>query len=494
MLLVMKMKFIDENSINRLNFKALLSKIEILSPYGKDKLNNLAIYLPGDEEKLENEFLQMEKIMKFILEDKKTLMEIEAILHRLKDIKTLMNCSLEDGILDVVDLYEIKAQSLMFEELNKYLKEKDEIFHNYVLNDLSELIKVLDPNDEKISTFHIYESYSVILKEIRRQKREVENKLFIEKDYEKLKNLKDERLSILVDEEKEEFKVRKGLSKVVKKFAVQFIENIKRIAELDLVLGKVKFSNEYGGTRPKIIKGKKEIILKDAINIEVKEFLEASRKKYTPISIEIGTGTTIITGANMGGKSVALKTIAENVLLFHMGFYIFSSAAKISLLDFLFFVSDDMQDISKGLSTFGAEIIKLKEVNERLNRGSGLIIFDEFARGTNPKEGQKFVRALAKYLNNKNSISIITTHFDAVITEGMKHYQVVGLKKLNFEELKNRIIASNNSMELIQENMDFSLEESQSTEVPKDAYNIAKLIGLDEEISEMIYEEYTEEE
>lgn len=488
------MKFIDENSINRLNFKGLLSRIEILSPYGKEKLNHLSVYLPGEEKKLENEFLQMEKVMKFICEDKKTLMEIEAVLHRLKDIKTLLNCSIEDAILDVVDLYEIKAQTFMFEEINRYLKEKNEIFQNYVLKDLSELMKVLDPNDEKVATFHIYETYSVILKEIRRQKKEVEKKIFIEKDYEKLKSLKDERLSILVDEEREEFKIRKELSKIVKKFAPAFIENINKIAELDLILGKVKFSNQYGGVKPKISEGKNEIFLKDAINIEVREFLESARKKYTPITVNIGPGTTIITGANMGGKSVALKTIAENVLLFHMGFFTFSSEARISLLDFLFFVSDDMQDISKGLSTFGAEIIKLKEVNKYLNKGSGLIIFDEFARGTNPKEGQKFVRALAKYLNTKSSISIITTHFDAVITKGMKHYQVVGLKKLNFEELKNRIIASNNSMELIQENMDFSLEESENTEVPKDAYNIAKLIGLDEEISKMIYDEYTEEE
>lgn len=488
------MKFIDENSINRLNFKNLLSRIEILSPYGKEKLNKLSVYSAGEEDKLEKEFFQMEKIIKFIQEDKKNLMDIEGILHRLKDIKTLLKCSLEDGVLDVVDLYEIKVQTMMFEDLNKFLKEKKEIFQNYILNDLSDLLKILDPNDEKVATFHIYESYSIILKEIRKQKKEVENRLFIEKDYEKLKNLKDERLSILVDEEREEFKIRKNLSKAIKKFATNFIENIEKVAELDFVLGKIKFSNEYGGVKPEISKEKKEIKLVDAVNIEVKEFLANKRKKYTPISVEIKTGTTIITGANMGGKSVALKTIAENVLLFHMGFFVFATAAKISLLDFLFFVSDDMQDISKGLSTFGAEIIKLKEVNRYLKNGSGLIIFDEFARGTNPKEGQKFVRALAKYLNTKDSISIITTHFDAVITEEMKHYQVVGLKKINFDELKNKIIASNSSMELIQENMDFSLEESQSTEVPKDAYNIAKLIGLDDEISKMIYDEYTEEE
>lgn len=184
------MKFIDENSINRLNFKNLLSRIEILSPYGKEKLNKLSVYSAGEEDKLEKEFFQMEKIIKFIQEDKKNLMDIEGILHRLKDIKTLLKCSLEDGVLDVVDLYEIKVQTMMFEDLNKFLKEKKEIFQNYILNDLSDLLKILDPNDEKVATFHIYESYSIILKEIRKQKKEVENRLFIEKDYEKLKNFK----------------------------------------------------------------------------------------------------------------------------------------------------------------------------------------------------------------------------------------------------------------------------------------------------------------
>ncbi|MBQ3438260.1 MAG: hypothetical protein IJG31_07155 [Fusobacterium sp.] len=488
------MEFIDNNSINRLNFRNLLSKVEVISPYGKEKLKNIRIFKQGEEKELEDEFLQMEKILTFISSEKKRTIDILIALHKLKDIKMLIKNLSEDIVLDIVDLFEIKAQALLFQEMNIYLKENNEVFKKFILEDMNELIEALDPDNERVATFRIYESYSLILKEIRRQKKEVEKKLFIEKDIDKLKALKDERLSILLDEEREEFKIRKNLSKFLKNYTQAFLSNIDKLSSLDLILAKVKFAQEYAGKRPVVIREKKEIVLKQAVNIEVKEFLESVGKKYTPIDINLASGITVITGANMGGKSVALKTIAENVLLFHMGFFTFCKEAQMSLLDFLFFVSDDMQDISKGLSTFGAEIIKLKEVNKYLNTGIGLIIFDEFARGTNPKEGQKFVRALAKYLNGKDSISIITTHFDSVITREMKHYQVVGLKKLNFEELKNKMAANNNSMELIQENMDFSLEESESTEVPKDAYNIAKLIGLDDEISEMIYREYTEEE
>lgn len=486
------MKFIDENSLNRLNFKDLLARVDVFSAYGKNKLNNLENFLVGEEEKLEEEFERMQKIYDFISENKKEEMEIEIVLHRFKDIKKLVENADAGIILDTVDIFEIKAQLMAMVDLNSYLLKNKEVFSNFVLKDMNELFKILDPNDEKIATFYIYEAYSVILKEIRRQKKEVENRLFNETDYEIVKRLKDERLSILVDEEKEEFKIRKNLTKAIKSYAEDFITNVEKISNLDFIIAKVKFAKEYNGIRPEVSK-KKEIILEDAINLEVKELLEAKNKKYTPISINLNVGTTMITGANMGGKSVALKTIAENVLLFQMGFFVFAKYASIPLLDFIFFVSDDMQDISKGLSTFGAEIIKLKEINSYVKNGTGLIVFDEFARGTNPKEGQKFVKALAKYLNDKSSISIITTHFDSVVENNMKHYQVVGLKNLDFEKLKNKLQV-NNSLETIQDNMDFTLEESTDTEVPKDALNIAKLIGLDDEISEMIYKEYEMEE
>ena len=199
------MKFIDENSLNRLNFKDLLARVDVFSAYGKNKLNNLENFLVGEEEKLEEEFERMQKIYDFISENKKEEMEIEIVLHRFKDIKKLVENADAGIILDTVDIFEIKAQLMAMVDLNSYLLKNKEVFSNFVLKDMNELFKILDPNDEKIATFYIYEAYSVILKEIRRQKKEVENRLFNETDYEIVKRLKDERLSILVDEEKEEF-------------------------------------------------------------------------------------------------------------------------------------------------------------------------------------------------------------------------------------------------------------------------------------------------
>ena len=486
------MRFIDDKSLERLGFKKLLSRVETLSPYGKSKLKELKNYLRGEEDLLEEEFNKMETFMEFSSNNRDIVRNVEGIIHRLKDIKTAINNCLKEHILDEVDLFEIKAQALLMEEMNEYLKEFPSELHDFLLKDVSRVIKALDPDNDRTPTFYIYESYSPELREIREKKKGIEKEIYASNDFDEITRLKEERLKVLVEEERVELEVKKKLTSILYDEAEDFLENIEKIGNLDFLMAKVRFAKTYGGIRPEISKNY-EIDVKGLVNIEVREVLEAKSRPFTPIDISIGSGVTIITGANMGGKSVALKTITENLLLFHMGFFVIAEEAKFPLIDFVFFISDDMQDISKGLSTFGAEIMKLKEVNVFLDLGIGFVVFDEFARGTNPKEGQKFVEALAKYLNDRPTISLMTTHFDGIVREGMNHYQVVGLKNVDFNKLKTKIELSSNSMGLIQEYMDFRLEKAGKEEVPKDALNIAKLIGIDKRFTEIILDEYIKE-
>lgn len=486
------MRFIDDKSLERLGFKKLLSRVETLSPYGKSKLKGLKNYLRGEEDLLEEEFNKMETFMKFSSNNRDIVRNVEGIIHRLKDIKTAINNCLKEHILDEVDLFEIKGQALLMEELNEYLKEFPNELHDFLLKDVSKIIKALDPDNDRTPTFYIYESYSPELREIREKKKGIEKEIYASNDFDEITRLKEERLKVLVEEERVELEIKKKLTSILYDEAEDFLENIEKIGNLDFLMAKVRFAKTYGGIRPEISKNY-EIDVKGLVNIEVREVLEAKSRPFTPIDISIGSGVTIITGANMGGKSVALKTITENLLLFHMGFFVIAEEAKFPLIDFVFFISDDMQDISKGLSTFGAEIMKLKEVNVFLDLGIGFVVFDEFARGTNPKEGQKFVEALAKYLNDRPTISLMTTHFDGIVREGMNHYQVVGLKNVDFNKLKTKIELSSNSMGLIQEYMDFRLEKAGKEEVPKDALNIAKLIGIDKRFTEIILDEYIKE-
>lgn len=486
------MRFIDEKSMERLGFKSLLSRVEPLSPYGRERLKKLKNFTRGEEDKLRDEFLKMELFLTFSQENRDVVRELEAGFHRLKDIKNILKNSLKGNILDEVDLFELKVQGILMESLNRVIKILPVELEIFRLNSLEELIGILDPDNERVPTFYIYDSYSSRLREIREKKKEIEKAIFSTTNSEEIARYKEARLELLVEEEQEELVVRKRLSGVVLEFADGYLENIEKIGNLDFLMAKVEFAKQYGGKRAQISKEMK-IVAKGLVNIEVKEMLARKEKKFTPIDIEVGSGVTIITGANMGGKSVALKSITENLLLFNYGFFVVADEASFPIVDYVFFVSDDMQDISKGLSTFGAEIMKLKEVDVFLELGRGFVVFDEFARGTNPKEGQKFVKALAEYLDKKSSISLITTHFDGVAQAGMNHYQVVGLKNVDFSKLKRKIEINENSMGLIQDYMDFRLEHSNSSEVPKDALNIAKLIGIDEEFTKIILQEYSKE-
>lgn len=186
-----------------------------------------------------------------------------------------------------------------------------------------------------------------------------------------------------------------------------------------------------------------------------------------------------------------MKSIALNLYLFQCGFYVFAKEADLCVLDFIYLISDDMQDISRGLSTFGAEIIKLKEITKFMKVRDGFIALDEFARGTNPVEGRILLKSICEYFKRYNSISLISTHLDDIDIDDATYYQVIGLKKVDFAGLKRQIdlkvgmglSENSNEIKILQEFMDYRLEKvSKETKVPKDAINVCKLLGLDNEI------------
>ena len=255
-----------------------------------------------------------------------------------------------------------------------------------------------------------------------------------------------------------------------------------------MLIAKADLAIKYNAIKPSINEENK-IYFKDLVNPNLQRILDSQGKQYIPISIELDKKITIISGANMGGKSVSMKTIALNLYLFQCGFFIFAKEANLCILDFIYLVSDDMQDINKGLSTFGAEIIKLKEITKLIKLRDGFIALDEFARGTNPIEGRLLLKSICEYFKQYNSISLISTHLDDINISDVDYYQVIGLRNVNFEGLKRQINLkigtdkSSNGVKILQEYMDYRMEKvSKETKVPKDAINICKLLGLDNEI------------
>ena len=480
------MRYLDENNRNKIGLEFILNHLDTISPYGNIKKRQIS---PIHKlENLEEEFTNLEFFINLLKNNKKEIEKVEVLLMRLKDITNIIKNLDTCRILDEVELFELKVNSIIFMELKNIgnsLFSKE--FH---LFDLKKLLEILDPEEKNIPTFHIYSKYSEKLKNIRDKKSKIEAQMFSETNSELQEILRDKRRVIVIAESCEEDLIKKEITKSLVGFTKILTSNIEIIKYIDLLIAKAKLSIKYGAVRPKI---SENIEFIGMFNPEILEILNKKKQRFQKLDILLKNGNTILTGANMGGKTVVLKTLTLNLMLAQMGFFVFADYAELPLLDFIQFLSDDFQDITKGLSSFGAEMIKLKEITGSLKTyKKGFIALDEFARGTNPSEGKNFVKGLSEYINKFESFSIMATHYDGVAGIETPHYQVIGLKNINFENLKRKIDLNNkDSVSLIQNHMDYSIEKIDSNlEVPKDALNIATLIGLDKELKEIIKKLY----
>jgi len=480
------MRYLDLKNREKIGLEYIINNLTTISPYGNQKKRDIAPI--EDSKTLKEIFDHLGFFIKRCQNNKKEIQKIELLLMKLKNISNIVLNLQKGKILDEVELFELKINTMIFMEIKSI---SNNIFSKgFHLVDLSSIIDVLDPGAKKIPTFHIYNEYSEKLKDIRNKKSKIEKLIFSTSDNELQIKLKEERREIVVLENCEESKVKIDISKKLISYTDDILIDINKIKNIDFTLAKAKLAIKYGANRPTI---GEHIEFIGMFNPEILETLKVKNQEFQKLDILLKNGNTILTGANMGGKSVILKTLTLNLILAQMGFYVFSDHATIPILNFIQFLSDDIQDVSKGLSSFGAEIMKLREITGCLTTyDKGFIALDEFARGTNPSEGKKFVKGLSNYMKDFDSFSIMATHYDGVVDDLTPHYQVVGLKNIDFDNLKRKIDLNNqNSISLIQKHMDYSIEKIHSNfEVPKDALNVATLIGIDENLKNIIKKLY----
>lgn len=485
------MRYLDEAQRKQIGFHYILENLILTTPMGVKKKRSAMPYGIKGYEELKKELDYVEEVIDRIGKHKELFEELTELFCRVKEISNSILRLKNGSTLDDIELFEVKYFSKLSDDL-KRLYEGLKLEIDYIsFHPLERVFAILDPEEKGVMTFHIYEAYSKKLQHIRYEKRQWEEKIVREEDEACKKQLLDKRMETVVAEEEEEQVVRRRISEELKPYADHILHNLSSIGELEFLIAKAQLAVEWGAVKPEVTKGG-VLCLEEASNPMVKDILKEKDKEFTRISIEMNTGVTLITGANMGGKSVTINTITLNVFLAQLGFYVFCSKAIVPVFDFVYFISDDMQSVEKGLSTFGAEIIQLKEVVGAARVTKGFIALDELARGTNPKEGKDIVQAVIAFLKEKGSFSLISTHYDGIDMEDTRHYEVNGLKYLDFDKLKKMIdLNRTKSVDILQQHMDYHLEEVQSHEVPKDALNIAALLGLDKEILEIIEKFYT---
>ena len=363
-------------------------------------------------------------------------------LQALKDIRTTIKNLHHQATLDDIELFEVKHLAILSTDVAKLLRQQD-MAGVVEIPDLNEVISILDPDGLKIATFYIYDSYCAQLKDLRNQMRQQP----------------EQQDDLLLQAAELEDGVRKDLSQRLHTHAAAIEQAQLALAKIDIYLAKAMQMRQMGLTIPELSPDETSSY-RAMFHPQVKAALAAHGKEFQPVDISFGQQPTLITGANMGGKTVVLKTLTLCQLLFQFGFGIPAASAQIAVKDEIHFCIGDEQSVEKGLSSFAAEMKNIDAVIKASREDKKLLaLIDEPARTTNPTEGTALVSALLKVLEGRNMSLVMTTHYD-IEPGDARCLRVKGF--VNGE-------------------MDYRLVEVHDGEVPHEALNIAQSLGIDSE-------------
>jgi DNA mismatch repair protein MutS2 len=230
-------------------------------------------------------------------------------------------------------------------------------------------------------------------------------------------------INILTGEEKEEeYRILEALSEKIRAELPSLWSDLDLLGELDLLYAMTRLTLLLKGTRP-------ELNRDGRINMkEARSPLLSLQKgvRVVPIDLRMGESirTLIISGANAGGKTVAMKTLGLLTLMVQSGLPIpVAEGSEVAIFDDVFSVIGDEQSIEENLSTFSAHLLHVNEILERAGLGS-LVLLDELGVGTNVSEGSALAMGFLDLFREKGAWTVVTTHFDSLKAYGYFHPNV----------------------------------------------------------------------
>lgn len=221
----------------------------------------------------------------------------------------------------------------------------------------------------------------------------------------KITNLVAQKNSITVQIEAIELQILGTITAKVYENLSAFKHNLKIITDLDVILAKAKYSYNANGCRPKL--NRQNLFC-------LKNMHHPLLDNPIPLSLKITNQRgLLITGPNAGGKTICIKTLALAVLMTEMGLFLPAEKCNIPIMDNVFSMIGDHQDIDNSLSTFSAEMVQISDIIEHAQRYS-LIVLDELGSGTDPNEGAAIAIAVLQELQMRGCIVVATTHYSSI--------------------------------------------------------------------------------
>lgn len=130
------------------------------------------------------------------------------------------------------------------------------------------------------------------------------------------------------------------------------------------------------------------------------------------VALTGGVRALVISGPNAGGKTVTLTAVGLCALMLRAGLPLPAGpGSRVPLYTCVHSAVGDAQDLAAGLSTFSAHLAELKRIAEAAGPGS-LVLIDEIAADTDPREGAALAIALLEELLHRGARALVTTHLE----------------------------------------------------------------------------------
>ncbi|MBD5605179.1 MAG: Smr/MutS family protein, partial [Candidatus Eremiobacteraeota bacterium] len=210
--------------------------------------------------------------------------------------------------------------------------------------------------------------------------------------------------TLRLEEEHEIARILAELSALVGSRAERADVNLDVLADVDLVLARVRVAQSMDAVAPVLVDDARVIVRGG------RHPLLADRAVPQSIALDDDVRFVVISGPNMGGKTVALKLVGLFVSMAYCGMQLpAEEGTTIGAFDYIGCDIGDEQSIAENASTFSAHLRRLHTIVDASGEGS-LVLIDEIARGTEPASSAALAIALVEHLLARGARGIVTTH------------------------------------------------------------------------------------
>ncbi len=177
--------------------------------------------------------------------------------------------------------------------------------------------------------------------------------------------------------------------------------------------------------------------------------LQLRKKEHCiPLDLELRSGSNVLYGANMSGKTTVLKTLYFLFSLIQCGLPVPAEAVTMNYPEYVSIMLKSSGNIKQDISAFGEEI----SFFTRDTSDGAYILADELFLSTDPVNGAALSEIIIEEFSQKNMIFFCTTHYPDVLA--LQNIALLRMLDIDPETLSKR----GGDIDVLREKMPYRLE------------------------------------